>query len=317
MCIRDRPTAAVSYFPVGLPGVYGAGTNQLKDKKGRVAYDRWVKWSKHIATQVGYKLVSYLDYNTAIDSSKKEPMKIQKPGEALTESILINEGINDKHIFKAIFLAGGPGSGKSSVVDSIFNNPGEKQIKSLTSTGLKVLNLDQAYEYLKAKHKLPIDAKEMDKEERSLNGKLMYKARMIAQRQMDYYLEGKLGIIIDGTGGSYNPIAKKKQMLEDLGYDCYMIFVDTTMKTALARNAARTTRVLQNGVVKRTWKGVQKNKKDYKNLFGSNFKVVSTEGRLAGELPRGAKSHVMKFINSAIQNPIAKSWISIAKRVLS
>ena len=61
-------------------------------------------------------------------------------------------------------------------------------------------------------------------------------------------------IIIDGTGGSYNPIAKKKKLLEDLGYDCYMIFVDTTMKTAMERNQNRDTRRLLDKVVKRNWK---------------------------------------------------------------
>ena len=309
------PTGAVSYFPVGIPGGYG-GTNQLKDKKGRVAFNRWKSWSKYIATHIGWKLVSYMGAEVAAPQSKQEPMKKLKPGELFTE-VLLNEGIEDKHIFKAIFLAGGPGSGKSSVVDAIFNVPDSAQVKSLTSTGLKVVNLDTAYEYLKKKHKLPVDAEKMDKEQQSLNGKLMYKARMIAQKQMDFYLDGKLGVIIDGTGGSYNPIAKKKKMLEELGYDCYMIFVDTTMKTAMARNSARTNRNLHDKVVKRNWKSVQKNKSAYKSLFGSNIKVVSTEGREPGELPRGAKSHVMKFINNAIQNPIAKKWIAIAKKVLN
>ena len=321
------PTGAVSYFPAGIPGGYG-GTNLLKDKVGRVAFNRWAKWSKYIATRVGYTFVNYLGAEISIGHSKKEPQKMKKPGELILkpgekkekvkimEEVLLNEGIKDKHIFKAVFLAGGPGSGKSSVVDSIFNNPDTKEVRSLTSTGLKVVNLDQAYEYLKKKHKVPVDHADMDAEQRSLSGKLMYKARMIAQKQMEYYLDGKLGIIIDGTGGSYNPIAKKKKQLEDLGYDCYMIFVDTTMKTALARNAARDTRVLLDKVVKRTWKGVQQNKKAYKDLFGSNMKVVSTEGRQPGELPRGAKSHVMKFINSVVQNPIAKKWIGIARKVL-
>ena len=224
------------------------------------------------------------------------------------------EGIEDKHIFKAVFLAGGPGSGKSSVVDAIFNVPNSKQIQSLTSTGLKIVNLDRAYEYLKKKHKLPIDAKDMDDEQNSLSGKLMHKARMIAKKQMDFYLEGKLGIIIDGTGGSYNPIATKKKLLEELGYDCYMIFVDTTMKTAKERNSNRNTRRLLDKIVERNWKSVQANKDAYKQLFGSNIKVISTEGRDAGELPRGAASHVMKLINSEVQNPIAKKWIGIAKK---
>lgn len=308
------PTKAVSYFPAGIPGGYG-GTNLLKDKRGRVAYKRWLSWATFLSTSIGYKVIDYIGAQLSAPQSAKEPLKKLPPGELMNE-ILINEGIKDKHIFKAVFLAGGPGSGKSSVVDAIFNNPDSSEVKSLTSTGLKVVNLDQAYEYLKKKHKVPVDHADMDAEQRSLSGKLMHKARMIAQKQMEFYLEGKLGIIIDGTGGSYNPIAKKKQQLEELGYDCYMIFVDTTMKTAMARNSARDTRVLLDKVVKRTWKGVQKNKKAYKDLFGPNMKVVSTEGREPGELPRGAKSHVMKFINSAVQNPIAQKWISIARKVL-
>lgn len=321
------PTGAVSYFPVGIPGGFG-GTNLLKNKRGRIAFDRWKSWSTYLSTNIGWKVLSYMGAEIAAPQSKDEPMKLAKPGELILKpgekkekieimkEVLLNEGIKDKHIFKAVFLAGGPGSGKSSVVDSIFNNPDSKEVKSLTSTGLKVVNLDQAYEYLKKKHKVPVDHADMDKDQISLSGKLMYKARMIAQKQMEFYLDGKLGIIIDGTGGSYNPIAKKKQQLEDLGYDCYMIFVDTTMKTAMARNSARDTRVLLDKVVKRTWKGVQQNKDAYKSLFGSNMKVISTEDRGPGELPRGAKTHVMKFINSAVQNPIAQKWIGIARKVL-
>lgn len=308
------PTGAVSYFPSGVPGSI-SGTNRLADKKGRDAFKRWASWSKYIATRVGYEFVNYIGAEISSTTNAEEPLKWDEPPLKLRESIL-PEGVEDKHIFKAIFLAGGPGSGKSSVVDAIFNNPDESQVRSLTSTGLKVVNLDIAFEYLKKKHKIPVDAETFTDEQNSMAGKLMYKARMIAQKQMDFYLEGKLGVIIDGTGGSYNPIAKKKKMLEDLGYDCYMIFVDTTMKTAMQRNQDRDTRRLHDKVVKRAWKGVQNNKKAYKGLFGSNIKVVSTENTKPGELPRGAKSHAMKFLNRTIENPIAKKWIAIAKKVM-
>ena len=36
---------------------------------------------------------------------------------------LFNEGVNDPGIFKAVFLAGGPGSGKSFVGSEIFAIP--------------------------------------------------------------------------------------------------------------------------------------------------------------------------------------------------
>ena len=44
----------------------------------------------------------------------------------------VNEGPNDPHIFKAIFLAGGPGSGKGFVV---------KNLMGADSTGLRIVNL--------------------------------------------------------------------------------------------------------------------------------------------------------------------------------
>ena len=48
----------------------------------------------------------------------------------------LEEGVNDPAIFKAVFLAGGPGSGKSFVVGK----------SALTSFGLKLVNSDNAFE---------------------------------------------------------------------------------------------------------------------------------------------------------------------------
>ena len=47
----------------------------------------------------------------------------------------INEGLYDPGIFKAFFLAGGPGSGKTFVASSAF-----------AGSGLKVVNSDIAFE---------------------------------------------------------------------------------------------------------------------------------------------------------------------------
>ena len=48
----------------------------------------------------------------------------------------IAEGVNDPAIFKAVFLAGGPGSGKSFVV-------GKTALKAL---GFRLINSDEAFE---------------------------------------------------------------------------------------------------------------------------------------------------------------------------
>ena len=47
----------------------------------------------------------------------------------------INEGVYDKNIFKAFFLAGGPGSGKSWV-----------SARTLMGQGMKVINSDDGFE---------------------------------------------------------------------------------------------------------------------------------------------------------------------------
>ena len=84
------PTGAVSYWPTGIPGAI-AGTNVLADKKGKVAYDRWAKWSKYIATRVGYEFVNFLGADISRETNKDEPVTAPKPG-TLHEALLLEGG---------------------------------------------------------------------------------------------------------------------------------------------------------------------------------------------------------------------------------
>ena len=52
------------------------------------------------------------------------------------ETLVLDEGVNDPGIFKAIILAGGPGSGKSHVAQKL----------GLKTLGLKVVNSDTHFE---------------------------------------------------------------------------------------------------------------------------------------------------------------------------
>ena len=46
-------------------------------------------------------------------------------------------------------------------------------------------------------------------------------------------------MIIDGTARDYDAIARQYQLLSILGYDCYMVFVDTDLNVALERQKGR------------------------------------------------------------------------------
>ena len=267
----------------------------------------WQKRIKDIALTVGYEFLDFLDKDD-IPTKSPDGEKIKEP---------LTEAVKNKYAFKAIFLAGGPGSGKSTVIDKLFGIPPRGKIKqNLTRAGLKVVNSDQAYEYLKAKHKIPPRDEDLTKDQQRMQGKLMARSVKIAKKQLSMYLESKIGIIIDGTGASSNVMRKKKQMIEDLGYDTYMIFVSTSLETAMERNRNRPERSLHDKIVEKSWKQVMDNLKTYKSMFGSNFVEVSTEGKQTDSLPSGVQSGISKFLSKSPKNKLAVKWLKHARELL-
>jgi predicted kinase len=236
----------------------------------------------------------------------------------LTEPFLIGEGVKDPGILKAVFLAGGPGSGKSYVASGLFGIP--KSV-GVSAYGLKLVNQDRALESMLKKYGFGTDLDDMDDELfRQLtdpdyddySGMRSY-AKDITKTQQKKYESGRLGMIIDGTGHRYGKLRDKKMKLEEIGYDCYMVFVDTSLEVAQARNMERP-RKLKPQIVETSWKEVQKNKESFKALFGSNFILVNNNDTLKPEAAEKKfetlmKQGIAKFISRPIKNPQGKKWI--------
>lgn len=181
----------------------------------------------------------------------------------LIENIIhphIQEGPNDPAIFKAIFLAGGPGSGKSFIVDRT----------ALSALGFKVVNNDVAFERNLSRAGL---SPTPDNIYSPQGQELRTKAKEITNKQMKGYLDGTLGLVIDGTGKDYDKIAQQAQKLKDLGYDTAMIFVNTDLDTALARNQMRA-RQLPDNEVSKMWIDVQKNLGKFQHFFRNDMHII-------------------------------------------
>ena len=212
----------------------------------------------------------------------------------------LQEGVYDPNILKAFFLAGGPGSGKSYVVR-----------RTTGGLGMKIVNSDNAFEKLLKDAGLSL---KMPPEEEKPRDVVRAKAKAITKSQQKNYIEGRLGLIIDGTGRDFEKIAKQARELQGLGYDTHMIFVNTSLDTALERNAKRARSVPEPIVVK-SWKDVQSNIGKFSQFFRRNFIVVDNNDADEDVFGKVYKQ-VMHLAKAKVQNTLGKQWISneLAKR---
>ena len=205
----------------------------------------------------------------------------------------LQEGVYDPNILKAFFLAGGPGSGKSYVVK-----------RGTGGLGLKIVNSDDVFEkYLK-------DAGlslKMPKSEEEPRDKLRDRAKRVTAARQANYLEGRLGLIIDGTGKDYDKIAKQATQLKQLGYDVHMIFVNTSLETALERNAKRD-RTVPRSIATKSWKTVQANMGKFSQYFRQNFIVVDNNDSKEDVMGPVYKQ-VMSLAKKKVQNKTGLNWI--------
>ena len=210
----------------------------------------------------------------------------------------INEGVYDPGIFKAFFLAGGPGSGKTFVTSSAF-----------AGTGLKLVNSDIKFEKDLRKANLSL---KMPDEEAYFRDMIRKGAKAFVGKQLDQYLKGRLGMIIDSTARDYSSIQRQVSLLKVIGYDCYMVFVNTSLEVALERNSKRP-RTLPEYIVQKSWKGVQANMGAFQKTFGSSKMLIVDNNRDEKELVTQTLNTASKFIRSRLrtkpENGIAMSWI--------
>ena len=209
---------------------------------------------------------------------------------------LIQEGVYDPGTFKAVFLSGGPGSGKSAVVKKL----------ALTALGLKMVNTDKAFEngLKKAGMSLDLRGADFDKVD-----PIRAKAKKITGKNLDAYIEGRLGLIFDTTSAKSTKIKNYKKMLDTLGYEYKMVFVNASLDNAQKRNDLRS-RKLPPEIVKGDWDAAQKNAKEYKSIFGRDFVEIKNDDDLA-TLDKKANSLYSKLLGwstSFPKNKLALQW---------
>ena len=214
----------------------------------------------------------------------------------ITYEQFLKEGVYDPNIFKAVFMAGGPGSGKSFIAG-----------KTTGGLGLKIINSDNAFERILKKEGLSLKMPGPETIEKHWN-EPRAKAKRVTASKKGHAIEGRLGIIIDGTGHEYGKVAKQAAILNQIGYETSMVFVNTSLEVALYRNEKRA-RSVQPNIVKQSWQDVQNNMGKFQQYFGpANFFIVDNNGFEEDMLGISTKQ-IRRAISKPVKNVIAQAWI--------
>jgi hypothetical protein len=206
---------------------------------------------------------------------------------------LITESINDKGLFKVVFVAYSPYAGKSYTLDRIKG--GEYPIR--------VINTDSALEFLSKKYGMdPSDAYDIVGEQ----------SKTTTKETLYHAVNGMLPMIVDGTSSNASNLLRRKGFLESLGYDTAMLFVDVELDTVLKRmNDGGRERKVPEEFVRSTYQKVYEMREYYKNTFGSNFISISNnDGDLTDETITQAYVKFSKYFGSELGNPLAKRTLS-------
>jgi hypothetical protein len=257
------------------------------------------------------------------------------------EQMALEEGIHDPHILKAIFLAGGGGSGKGFVSEIMF---GTMANQSTTVLGLKSANSDDVLMAMAGA--LPSQMHPVGGRAPTPGGKpghsrsgawygggiggreafdvgsqlatdpgiaLRKQAKSLHEKRLDMWIGQRLGLIIDGTAKNADKVLATRKNLEKNGYDTYMVFVNTDLDVALARNRSRQ-RVVPEDVIRKAHKQTQEAARKLKRAFGRNFveidnsKVASKQDIAKILMPKFTRI-AMKFLKEPVKNPEGRKWL--------
>jgi predicted kinase len=211
------------------------------------------------------------------------------------ESLL--EGINDPGVFKAVFMAGGPGSGKSLAAKKL----------GFASMGLRDVNSDMAFEKGLKQAGLSLKMPEDEEERRDA---VRVHAKAITGKRQTMYVKGRLGLVIDSTARDVKKVLKQKMLLDKLGYETAMVFVNTSLETALDRNRTRE-RSIPDKIVQDNHKVVRANMGKLQSAFGrANFFIIDNDGDTKDLEKNTTKvfPRLLSWVKKYPDNKMAKAW---------
>jgi predicted kinase len=195
----------------------------------------------------------------------------------------IHESINHG-LFKAIFVSGGPGSGKDLIIREAIAE--QKAVEINSNLAISILN---------DKHKLSEQSRDTRKEA----------------------IRNRLPLIINGTTNEQYNILEIKEELEELGYETMMIFVNTSNDSSKSRNAGHA-RMMAESIRQERWEVTQLVAEKFNQEFSKYLEFDnSLDLNEADVFQKSEKEEDITiiyemanwFFDTPVDNDIANSWL--------
>jgi predicted kinase len=195
----------------------------------------------------------------------------------------IHESVNHG-LFKAVFVSGGPGSGKDIIIREAIAEQNAVEITS--TTAISILN---------DKHKL-------------------YEFSRDSRREA---IRQRLPLIITGTTSEQHNILAIREELEELGYETMMIFVNTSNESSRKRNEGHE-RLMAESVRQQKWEITQlvaeKFNQEFKKYLEFDNSIDLNE---SNDFETSEKEEDISliyemsnwFFDTPVENEIAESWL--------
>jgi len=291
-----------------------------KDKEGRAYTDRTRVVEKAGIGKISEYRISKKYGTLSLFVPSPNPVTHNKLGDVIPLSQRFNEsyrdtlfaeGVHDKGIFKAVFIAGGPGSGKDFALD-----------RMLSGLGLTELNSDKALEYLMDKEGLD---KRMPASEEERKNIVRGRAKNVNELRQRLAVLGRNGLIVNETGADHKKIARIKERLEEIGYDTSMIMVNTRDEISQHRNIERGQRggrTVPEHIRKSKWDSVQSSRPEFAKMFGSKYVEFDNSedlrpGKSSPEIVKAKNEEILslfknfqKFTSEPPKSEAATAWVA-------
>jgi predicted kinase len=168
---------------------------------------------------------------------------------------------------------------------------------------------DEVYEFLMKQADLPLDPETIySPKGQEIRGK----AKILTYKRETNWFDGRIGVVMDGTGKDYDKISKMDQKLKNFGYETMMVLVNTDLETAQKRNILRP-RKLPPKEVKDMWQGVQNNIGKFQALFGGQNMYIIDNSEAQSSQASAQADKLFGKINTWAKkvptNKIAQDWI--------